>query len=182
MFHKKINEYYIFLDEINKTIKINILKLKNIYVIVDINKPNKDFKLFLQLISFVKIHKIPFFIKDNYKLAIKYKANGLFLSSTNQIVAKPMLLNKTFKIIGSAHNQLEYFKKKQQNCSLVIFSPIFYNKKYSINKILNVSKFNLISLTWKINICALGGITKVNKKKIILTRARSLGIQSYIKN
>jgi hypothetical protein len=63
-----------------------------------------------------------------------------------------------------------------------MLSPIFYNHKYSQNKILNVCKFNLISLNWKNKICALGGITKNNLKKIKMTKAGAIGFISLIKD
>lgn len=46
-----------------------------------------------------------------------------------------------------------------------MLSPLFYNEKYSKNRILNTSKFNLMSLNWKIDLCALGGINIKNLKK-----------------
>jgi 2-keto-3-deoxy-6-phosphogluconate aldolase len=61
-----------------------------------------------------------------------------------------------------------------------MLSPIFYNNKYSVNKILNPIKFNLISLNWKTEICALGGISNNNIEKIKNTKAKSVGIKSWI--
>lgn len=63
-----------------------------------------------------------------------------------------------------------------------MLSPIFYNYKYSKNKILYPVKFNLISLNWSIPTCALGGINEKNIKKINITKARSIGIKSLISN
>jgi len=62
-----------------------------------------------------------------------------------------------------------------------MLSPIFYNQKYSQNKILNVCRFNLISKNWTSKICALGGITKNNLKKIKMTKADAIGFISLIK-
>jgi thiamine-phosphate pyrophosphorylase len=89
-------------------------------------------------------------------------------------------LKKNFKIIGSAHNQSEYFLKIKQGCELIILSPLFFNKKYSENRILNVLKFNLISRMWNKNLCALGGINETNIKKIKLTIANSIAFKSFI--
>jgi len=47
---------------------------------------------------------------------------------------------------------------------------------------LGISKFNLIALNWKINICALGGITSNNIKLINLTRSKYVGVKSLITN
>jgi hypothetical protein len=58
-------------------------------------------------------------------------------------------------------------------------SPIFLNKKYSVNKILGTLKFNLISLNWNIKILALGGISKKNLKKIRLTKSVGIGAITF---
>ena len=61
-----------------------------------------------------------------------------------------------------------------------MLSPIFYNNKYSQNQILNPIKFNLISLNWKTEVCALGGISDENTNKIKSTKVKSIGIKSWI--
>jgi thiamine monophosphate synthase len=61
-----------------------------------------------------------------------------------------------------------------------MLSPIFYNKKYSYNKILGVIRFNLISQHWKTNICALGGVNLKNLSKIKMTTASSVAFVSLI--
>jgi 2-keto-3-deoxy-6-phosphogluconate aldolase len=61
-----------------------------------------------------------------------------------------------------------------------MLSPIFYNNKYSHNQILNPIKFNLMSLNWKTEICALGGISNENIKKLKSTKVKSVGIKSWI--
>jgi thiamine monophosphate synthase len=82
--------------------------------------------------------------------------------------------------MGSAHNQLEYYFKKMQQCKAITLSPLFFNPKYSVNKILGVVKFNLISKMWNISLCALGGITEKNINKINITRASSMAFQRLI--
>ena len=61
-----------------------------------------------------------------------------------------------------------------------MLSPIFYNNKYLQNQILNPIKFNLISLNWKTEICALGGSSDENINKIKSTKVKSVGIKSWI--
>ena len=143
MLNKIFYKHYVFLGEINHLIKENLLKFKNINIIVDINGiDKKSLNNENLIIRFAKKNKIPFFFKNNYQKCAKFKANGIFIESTNKNNIKPILLKKTFKIIGSAHNQSEYSKKLQQNCEILMFSPLFYNEKYSKNKILNTYKFN----------------------------------------
>jgi len=62
-----------------------------------------------------------------------------------------------------------------------MLSPLFYNKKYSQNKILNVCKFNLLSMGWDKKICALGGISLNNLKKLNMTRCSAVGFISLMK-
>jgi hypothetical protein len=61
-----------------------------------------------------------------------------------------------------------------------MLSPLFYNEKYSKNSILNTHRFNLITLNWKTDVCALGGINLRSLKKIKLTKARSIAFKKLI--
>ena len=61
-------------------------------------------------------------------------------------------------------------------------AQIFSNPKYSKNKILDVIKYNLISLNWKIITCALGGINFKNYRKIKCTKSNQVGFIRAIKN
>ena len=181
MLSKIFYKHYVFLEEINDLIKENLLKFKDISIIIDMKSIDKksleDQKL---IIKFSKKNKIPFFFKNNYQKCIKYKADGIYIDATNKNITRPILLKKTFKIIGSVHNQLEYKKKLKQNCQILMFSPLFYNEKYSQNEILDTNKFNLISLNWKIDLCALGGINIKTIKKIRLTKVKIISFKKFI--
>ena len=170
-------KYYIFLDELNEKIIKNIqnLKKKKIDLKLIVSE-----KILFSILDFVKYSKIPFFIIDNAKLATKYKANGIFLTSKNRSLINITKGSQRIEVIGSSHNQYEYFIKERQGCSTIFLSPIFYNKKYSSNKILHIHKFNLITLDWKTSIGALGGINLKNLKLIKLTSSNSIGIKSLI--
>jgi len=170
-------DYYIFIEELNEKIIKNIINLKKqklrIYIVI----LEKNFFL---ISKFAKKEKIPFFLTDNIKYALKNKAYGIFLTSKYKNLKNDIKKTTKLEVIGSAHNQYEYFLKKKQNCELIMLSPIFYNKKYSPNQILGITKFNLITLNWKTNICALGGILSKNISLINLTKAKSVGIKSMI--
>jgi thiamine-phosphate pyrophosphorylase len=173
-------EYYVFLEELNDIFKKNIKKFKNINIIININNIDKtNLKKALSIIEFSQAYKIPFYIMNNYQMSIKYNAKGVFLSSNNKQLIRPLLLKKKFKIIGLAHNQLEYYRKKEQLCKNILVSPLFYNTKYSINKILGINKFNLLTNNWKTRICALGGVSLNNIKKLKMTKARSFAGISF---
>ena len=175
-------KFYFFIDTLDEIIRKNIKNFKKLSFVYksdsinDINHAN-----IVTIKNFCKKNKIPFFISDNFKLAKKYEADGIFLSSSYKKVGN-IVLKKNFKIIGSAHNQLEYSLKNKQSCEMIMLSPLFYNKKYSQNKILNVCKFNLISMGWNKKICALGGISLNNLKKLNMTRCSSVAFISLMKD
>ena len=171
-------KYYIFLDELNEKIIKNIQNLKKRKIDLKLIVSEK---ILFSILDFVKYSKIPFFIIDNVKLATKYKANGIFLTSKNRSLINITKGSQRIEVIGSAHNQYEYFIKERQGCSTIFLSPIFYNKKYTHNNILGVLKFNLICQYWRAKICALGGVNLNNFKKIKMTRATSVAFISLIK-
>ena len=181
MLNRIFYRHYVFLEQINNLIKKNILKFNNISIIVDIDHyNNKNLEKEISIIYFAKKNKIPFFLKNNFQKCIKYKANGIFIDSKNKSIIKPILLKKKFTIIGLAHNQLEYFQKLKQKCITIMLSPLFYNEKYSINKILGILKFNNTALNWKTRLCALGGINYKNLNKITLTKSEGIAFKRFL--
>jgi thiamine-phosphate pyrophosphorylase len=181
MLNKKFYNNYVFLSQINNLIKKNILKFSNISIIVDIDhNNNKNLEKEISIIQFAKKNKIPFFFKNNFQKCIKHKADGIFIDSFNKRINKPILLKKKFSIIGIAHNQLEYVQKIRQNCAVLMLSPLFYNEKYSVNRILGILKFNNKALNWKIKLCALGGINYENLRKIRLTKSEGIAFKKFI--
>jgi len=174
-------QFYFFTNILDAIITNNIIKFKNICIIY---KPEKDeSKNLIQIIkikNFCKKNKISFYIADDYKLATKYNAKGIFLSSSNKSFIKPMQIRHKFHIIGSVHNYIEYSVKIKQNCKEIMLSPIFFNNKYSHNKILGIIKFNLISSYWNVRLCALGGINFDNLKKLKMCRISSIGFISLM--
>lgn len=174
-------KFYFFTENLNENIINNIAKFKNIAIIYKNTKStNINNSNIIVLKKFCKKNKILFIISDNYKLAIKHKADGFFISNSNKKTFLFEGIKKNFIIIGSAHNRLEYHLKIRQGCKSIMLSPLFYNKKYSVNKILGISKFNIISNEWKSEICALGGINLKNLNKVKLTSASSVGFVSLI--
>ena len=166
-------KHYIFTEKFTPNLeKIN----KFVNIIYNSNFEDKDkFINFLNLNYYCKKKKIPIYVLNNTKIAIKYKLNGIFLTSDNKRFTLTPYIKKKFKIIGSCHNQMEFFTKYNQGCKEVTFSPFFFNNKYSKSRILGPIKFNLISQNWKTKICALGGINYKNFKKVQLTKSRSIG-------
>jgi thiamine monophosphate synthase len=179
------NRQFLIINKLNNEVKENIKKFININIILYNFDDQTDDRLKIsnfnaeEIVNFCKKNQLPFYITNNIKFALQTKANGIFLTAKNKkIIPKTQKLN--FEVIGSAHNQIEYYFKKKQGCDLLMLSPIFFNKKYSENKILGPIKFNLISSSWNNDLCALGGISSKTLNKIKLTRASSIAFVSLI--
>ena len=178
--NKIFYKHYVFLEKIDELIENNLLKFNNINIVISVNNIKNTLDTEINIINFAKIHKIPFLFKNNVRKCIKYNSDGIYIEANNRETIKTTLFKKDFLIIGAAHNQLEYYFKKKQNCKIIALSPIFHNPKFSINKILGTTKFNLVSRIWKIDLCALGGINESNIKKINITKASAIAFQRYI--
>ena len=181
--NKLFYKHYIFLEEITDQIKTNLLKFKNINIIINIDSIDlQSLKNEFAIIRFAKKNQIPILFKNDFRRCIRYDGDGVFIESNNKKLTRPILLKKKILVVGSVHNQMEYYVKLRQNCTIIMLSPIFSNPKYSKNKILDVIKYNLISLNWKIKICALGGINFKNYRKIKCTKSNQVGFIRAIKN
>ena len=113
------------------------------------------------------------FVSNDIKLAIKVKAEGIYIPSSNKTKGFANLEKKNIKILGSAHNQIEIHKKISQNCSAVFLSPIFYIEKSK--RFLGLHKFNYLSYRNNTNILALGGISESNIHKLKLLNIKGFG-------
>lgn len=180
MFNKKNLTTYYFIDQINERIINTISKFKNISLIY-LNE--NDF--FLNLNNLINIKKycnknhIKFYISNNIRLAIKLKADGIYLTKNYNKMSHNLIYKKGFTILGSVHNQLEYYKKITQKCEKIFLSPIFYNKKYSINKTLGIIKFKLISKDWRNHAIPLSGINQSNINKVYLVNKKEFAFRSW---
>jgi thiamine monophosphate synthase len=176
---RNLYKYYVFIDKIDDNLKKKLIQFINIRIIIDIEDDLNNNHL-KSIVKFSKKNKIKFYIKNNYSLATKYGADGIFITSNNKNNLRPISLKKEFEIIGAVHNQLEYFTKRRQDCHLVMFSPLFDNPKYNKNKILKIIKFNLISKDWKIKVAALGGIIHNNNlNKLKLLKTYTIGFKRF---
>ena len=128
------------------------------------NEMNRSIEL-MKIAIACKRKKYQLFVSNDIKLALKYKANGIYIPSFNKETKHlSFSMRKKFLILGSAHNNREIKLKERQLVKIIFVSSIFKkNKKY-----LGVNKFKLLSRLTNNKIIALGGISNKNLKKLKL--------------
>jgi len=169
--HKIFPTIFAFLDEYDSQIfKNNNINLGIIYR--NYNAKNREKEL-VKIAKACKRSRNQLFVSNDIKLAIKVKAEGIYIPSFNKTKNFANLEKKNIKILGSAHNQKEIQEKITQNCSAIFLSPIFYIEKSY--KFLGLHKFNYLSHSNSANIFALGGISENNIHKLKLLNIKGYG-------
>ena len=169
--HKYLPNLFVFLDQYNsQTFENNNTNLGVIYR--NYNDPKRETEL-IKIPRACKKKRYQLFVSNNIKLALKVRADGIYIPSFNRTKKFFNLEKKNLTILGSAHNQKEIREKISQKCRAIFLSPIFYVEK-SIN-FLNVYKFNNLSRLNKVSVLALGGITEHNVRKLRLLHIKGFG-------
>lgn len=170
---------FFFLENINTQIINNILQFKNLSLIY-YPKKDYDYEKLIEICKFSKKNKIDLYLKNNIQLAIKMSLKGVYVSSDNKRVNVKSFNYKKMEFIGIAHNLNEFFFKKRQNCKLIFLSPLFFNNKFSKNKILGIKKFMLFKTNLNYSFAALGGIEEKDINKLNLMKVGSFGFISLL--
>ena len=156
----------------------NINKIDKQTVIIYRNYKTKkiDEKIILKIKNYCKKKSIKFYLSNNIKLAIKLDLDGVYIPSFNKNFNHlTYSLKKKFKIIGSAHNIKEIKIKERQKVNKIFLSSIFKkNKNY-----LGINRFKTLSKLTYIQIVALGGISRKNKKLLKLINCFEFAGISY---
>ena len=167
------NKFYF----INTFKKNNIDKL-NVNTGVIFRNYNKKVSIYeiIQIKKYCKKRGLKFFLSSNFKLAVKLDLDGSYIPSFNQSLRHLSYKTKSsFIIMGSAHNVKEIRKKEAQRVKFIFISSIFKkNKNY-----LGLYRFRLLSKLTNKNVIALGGISKLNQKKIKLLDCFGISGISY---
>ena len=166
--HKFLPNSFTFLDQYESKIFEN--SNTNLGIVYRNYKDSKRAKNLLKIAEACKKRKFKLFVSNNINLAIRFKADGIYIPSFNGISKFNNLESKNLMIIGSAHNTKQINEKILQNCKAIFVSPIFKTAK--TKKYLNIHKFNFLTNHTKSNIYALGGISTNNMHKLKLTNAR----------
>ena len=155
-------------------IKFFQLRLKKLKLKSLIKAANRIKKITLK-------YNVKFLINDDYKVAMKSKADGCHMGQFDGSVkiAKKILKNK---IIGvTCHNSKNLAKKAiKDGASYLAFGSFFKSKLKP-----NAKKANLSILRWskkniKKPIVVIGGINNLNYKRLIKSGAKYIAISSFI--
>ena len=133
--------------------------------------------LILKIKRYCKKKSIRFYLSNDFKLAIKLNLDGVYIPAFNTSFKHlSYSIKKNFKIIGSAHNLKEIKEKENQNVEKIFLSSLFKrNKNY-----LGMNKFRLLSNLTKRRVVVLGGVSKVNLKKLkLLNQLEFAGISYF---
>jgi len=170
-----IRKYYF----INKFDTNNIDKQDKQTAIIFRNYSSKptDQLLILKIKRYCKKKSIKFYLSNDFKLAIRLNLDGVYIPAfNNSFKHLSYSVKKNFKIIGSAHNLKEIKEKENQNVEKIFLSSLFKrNKNY-----LGMNKFRLLSNLTKRRVVVLGGVSKVNLKKLkLLNQLEFAGISYF---
>ena len=175
--HKYLPNLFVFLDHYNSQIFKN--KNQNIGIIYRNYNGKKRERELIKVAKACKKSRYQLFVSNDVKLALKVKANGIYIPSFNKTKKFMNIEKKNIVVLGSAHNQKEIQNKISQNCSAIFLSPVFHIEKSK--KFLGLYKFNYLSHMNKIKILALGGISEDNIRKLRLLYVKGFGGISLFK-
>jgi len=156
-----ISKYY-FINKfdtniINKQDKQTVIIYRN----YTLNIKNKD--LILKIKNHCKKRGINFYLSNDIKLAIKLNLDGAYIPSFNKNTNHlAYSYKKNFNIIGSAHSLKEIRIKEKQGVQKIFLSSLFKKNK----NFLGIYKFKILSNLTKLDVVALGGISKSNLGKL----------------
>ena len=162
MHNKILNKYY-FINKFNQS---HIDKQDKETTIIYRNYNQKiDKQKIINIRNYCNKKGNKFLLSNDIRLAIKLNLDGAYIPSFNK--DKKHLsysFKKKFILVGSSHNVYEIRTKEQQNVKAIFLSSIFKrNKNY-----LGINRVKLLSLLTNKPFIALGGISKINLKKLNL--------------
>ena len=167
--------YYIYIDN-TKSIDLNLIKHSSKFTIIYRNFLfDENIKEMILFTRKCRQRNIKFYIANNYIIAKKCKADGLYLSSFNRKIYH------NIDIIGAAHNYKEINQKIKQKCRMIIVSRLFKTTYKNKKSFFGISRFNLMVKNYNIEIAPLGGIKYNNLLKMKLISSNSFAIMSEIK-
>ena len=156
--HTKIISKYYFINKFD-TNNIDKQDKQTIIIYRNYSSNRKSEDLILKIKNHCKKRRVKFYVSNNVKLAIKLGLDGVYIPSFNKDTKHlAYSYKKKFDIIGSAHNLKEIRIKEKQGVKKIFLSSLFKKNK----NFLGIYKFRILSDLTKLNVVALGGISKSN--------------------
>ena len=121
--HLNLPKFFIYLDKYDKTIfeKYNT----NIGIIYRNYQSKKREVELIRIAKACKQKRSQLFVSNDINLAIKVKAEGIYIPAFNKNKRFYNLEKKKLIVLGSAHNQLEIQKKLNKTVKLYFFLLFF---------------------------------------------------------
>ena len=175
MHNIKLKKYY-FINKFNRN-NINNLDINTAIIYRNYKKPNQLNDI-IKARNFCKKKRIKFYLSNNIKLSLKLDLDGAYIPSFNMSYNHLSYnFKRKFELLGSAHNLKEIRNKETQKVNIIFLSSLFKkNKNY-----LGVNKFNIRSKLTKKKLIALGGISKINYRKLKIVNCIGFSGISYFK-
>ena len=168
-------QYYLYIENTNNIDLEKINKRYKFTIIYRNKKANEKIELIKKFRKKCQAKSIKFYLANDEKLAIKIKADGLYVSSYN----KKKILKNFKKIIGASHNNKEINLKIWQGCEKIIFSRLFKTNYENKTTFWGLIKFNLIDN--KKELIPLGGINLFNLNKLNNLNSKYAAFLSEVK-
>ena len=170
------NNFYLKLDKVLSfgNVKFFQLRLKK-------TNNNNILKIAKKIKIITKKYKVKFIINDDYKLALKTKADGCHMGQLDGSI-KIARLNLQQKTLGvTCHDSKILAKRASKSKADYIAFGSFYKSKLKPK----ARKANLSIIKWakqniKKPIVVIGGINNLNYKELIKSGAKYIAISSYI--
>ena len=172
--HNKIPTKFYFINSFKKN---NIDNLDNNTGLIYRNYNKKlNIKEIVKIKEYCSKKKIKFILSNNLKIALSLNLDGGYIPSFKKDFSHLSYNFKSnFLLLGSAHNLKEVRIKERQKVRIIFISSLFKKNK----NFLGIYRFkNLSSLTKKI-IVALGGISKINEKRLKILNCYGFSGISY---
>ena len=172
--HNKIPTKFYFINSFKKN---NIDNLDNNTGLIYRNYNEKlNIEEIIKIKEYCSKKKIKFILSNNLKIALSLNLDGAYIPSFKKDFRHLSYNFKSnFLLLGSAHNLKEVRIKERQKVRIIFISSLFKKNK----NFLGIYRFkNLSSLTKKL-IVALGGISKVNEKRLKILNCYGFSGISY---
>ena len=174
-------KYFLIIESIKDINLRNIKKYNKFLIIYRNNANNENYSDIKRFRNACRLRSIKFFVANNISLAVFTHADGIYLSSYNQIFRHLRLKSFNFSIIGSAHNAKEINLKLIQGCSYILLSKLFFVEYKKNSSFLGVIKFNNYARRTSIDLIPLGGIKEINLNSLRSLNCIGFAIMSEIK-